>query len=80
MEGVQRVYDTGIRYTKDRYIPNTIGSVIYIVLYTVLVFYITEFLMRGKVTRLLYMGTMVMVVAMIYSGEVRYEENKGLVL
>jgi hypothetical protein len=70
MEGVERVYDTGLRYAKKRYVPDTLGSVLYIVLYTLIVFYITEFLMKGLVTRWLYIGSVVMVVAMIYSGSV----------
>lgn len=70
MEGVKRVYDTGIQYTKKQYVPNTWASLIYILLYTAITFYVTEFLMRGKITRVLYMGTLVMVVAMIYGGAV----------
>ena len=70
MEGVERVYTSGVHYAKDRYVPDTVGSLIYIVLYTAIVFYITEFLMRGKVTRWLYLGSLAMVIAMIYGGSV----------
>lgn len=76
MEGVQRVYDSGIRYAKKRYVPDTLGSILYILLYTAIVFYVTEFLMRGKITRWFYLGSIVMIVAMIYSGVVVIgEEN-----
>ena len=76
MEGVQRVYDSGIRYAKKRYVPDTLGSILYILLYTAIVFYVTEFLMKGKITRWFYLGSIVMIVAMIYSGVVVIgEEN-----
>jgi hypothetical protein len=52
-----------------------VGSVIFIVLYTVTVFYMTEFLLRGRLTRWLYLGTIAMSVAMIYAGEVEIDEN-----
>lgn len=68
MEGIQRIYDTGIGYAKRRYLPNTIGSVLYLLLYTVTVFALTEYLMRGIITRWLYIGSVIMVVSMIYSG------------
>ncbi len=68
MEGIKRVYDTGISYAKRRYLPNTLGSVLYILLYTVLVFALTEYLMRGVITRWLYIGSVIMVVSMVYSG------------
>jgi hypothetical protein len=70
MEGIERVYDTGIHYVKKRYIPDTLSSVVYILLYTVIVFYMTEFLMKGRISRWLYIGTVIMVVSMIYSGAV----------
>lgn len=73
MEGIQRVYDTGIQYTKKRYVPSNWGSFIYILLYTIIVFYITEVIMRGQITRWLYLGTMVMTVMWIYEGSVRLE-------
>ena len=76
MEGVQRVYDLGLRYVKKRYVPDTLGSILYILLYTAIVFYVTEFLMKGKITRWFYLGSIVMVIAMIYSGVVVIgEEN-----
>lgn len=76
MEGVQRVYDSGLRYAKKRYVPDTLGSILYILLYTAIVFYVTEFLMKGKITRWFYLGSIVMVIAMIYSGVVVIgEEN-----
>lgn len=77
MEGVQRVYDSGLRYVKRQYVPDTASSILYIVLYTVIVFYITEFLMRGKITRLFYLGSVVMVIAMVYSGAVVIEDDKN---
>jgi hypothetical protein len=77
MEGVQRVYDSGLRYVKRRYVPDTASSILYIVLYTVIVFYVTEFLMRGKITRLFYLGSVVMVIAMVYSGAVVIEDDKN---
>ena len=75
MEGVQRVYTSGITYAKQRYVPDTLGSVVYIVLYTVIVFYVTEFLMKGKIIRWLYLGSIAMIVAMVYAGEVSVEED-----
>jgi len=70
MEGVQRVYMTGVRYVKQRYIPNPSLSILYIVFYTAFVFLLTEYLMRGVVTRWLYIGTFIMVVSMVYSGAI----------
>jgi hypothetical protein len=70
MEGVQRVYTTGVRYVKRRYIPNPSLSILYIVLYTAFVFLLTEYLMRGVITRWLYVGTIIMIVSMIYSGAI----------
>jgi hypothetical protein len=73
MDGVQRVYDTGIGYAKARYVPNTTASILTIVLYTAVVFWLTEFLFRVKVIRWLYMGSIVMVISMVYAGTVRKE-------
>ena len=75
MEGIERVYDTGIRYVKKRYVPSTLGSVVFILLYTLVVFYMTEYLMKGKLTRWLYIGSVVMVVSMVYSGSWVYNES-----
>jgi hypothetical protein len=77
MEGVQRVYTTGISYTKQRYIPSTWGSVLYIVLYTVAVFYITEILLKGYITRWLYFGSVVMILAWVYEGSVTERDLIG---
>lgn len=71
MEGIRRVYDTGFQYAKKKYVPNTVFSVFYIVLYTLFVFILTEYLMRGQVTRWLYIGSVVMIVSMVYSGSLQ---------
>lgn len=74
MEGIERVYETGLRYVKGRYVPDRgaslVISIVSIVLYTVVVFLLTEWLMRGKVTRWLYLGSLIMVMSMVYSGTV----------
>lgn len=74
MEGIERVYETGLRYVKGRYVPDKgaslVISIVSIVLYTVVVFLLTEWLMRGKVTRWLYLGSLIMVMSMVYSGTV----------
>lgn len=74
MEGIQRIYDTGIGYAKARYVPNTTMSILSIILYTAVVFWITEILLRGQVTRWLYVGSIVMVISMVYAGTVRKED------
>lgn len=71
MEGVQRVYDTGFKYVKKKYVPNTLLSLLSILLYTICVFILTEYLMRGQITRWLYIGSVIMVISMIYSGSLR---------
>lgn len=77
MEGIQRVYDTGFQYAKKRYVPNTalslpsLLSLLSIVLYTLFVFILTEYLMRGQITRWLYIGSVVMVISMVYSGSLQ---------
>lgn len=74
MEGIERVYETGLRYVKGRYVPDRgaslVISIVSIVLYTAIVFLLTEWLMRGKVTRWLYLGSLIMVMSMVYSGTV----------
>jgi|LauGreDrversion4_2_1035121.scaffolds.fasta_scaffold195009_2 hypothetical protein len=76
MEGVQRVVDTSLRYTQSRYVPrgetlmSQVMSVAYIVLYTAVVWVLTEYLMRGKLTRWLYLGTVAMTVAFVYAGAI----------
>jgi hypothetical protein len=74
MEGVERVYHTGYQYAKARYIPHTVGSVLSILVYTAVVFYLTEYLLRGRLTRWLYLGSAVMVISMIYRGDVTERE------
>jgi len=69
MEGVERVYRTSVEYAKGRYVPDTAASVVSILLYTVMVFVLTEVLMRGKLTRWLYLGSVAMVVSMVYAGQ-----------
>lgn len=76
MEGIERIVNTSVRYTQSRYVPrgesltSKVLSVAYIVVYTAVVWLLTEYLMRGKVTRWLYMGTVAMTVAFMYSGVV----------
>lgn len=72
LQGAQRVLHTGVERAKQQYLPTTwtLGSVLYILLYTAMVFYVTEYLMRGTLTRWLYMGTMAMAVSLIYRGVV----------
>lgn len=74
MEGIQRVYDTGIGYAKSRYVPDTTVSAIWIMIYTFLVFWVTEFLFRSKAMRWLYIGSLAMIVSMIYAGSIRKED------
>lgn len=70
MEGVQRVYRSGIGYAKRRYLPDTMTSILYILLYTVVVYVLTEYLMKGQITRWLYIGTIIMIISMVYSGSI----------
>jgi len=77
MEGVGRIYHTGYQYAKARYVPHTAGSVLSILVYTVVVFYLTEYLLRGRLTRWLYLGSVVMVISMIYRGDVTERELLG---
>jgi hypothetical protein len=73
MDGIDRIYQTGVRYAKHQYVPNRaslVVSIVSILLYTVVVFIITEWLMRGRITRWLYLGTVAMVVSMVYSGTI----------
>lgn len=70
MEGVQRVYTTGIQYTKKQYLPRSWGSLLSILLYTIVGFYITEYLVKGQLTRWLYLGSVVMILAWVYEGSV----------
>ena len=74
MEGIQRVYETALRYVKGRYVPDKgaslVVSIVSIILYTAVVFLLTEWLMRGKLTRWLYLGSILMIISMVYSGTV----------
>ena len=74
MEGVERIYHTGYQYAKARYVPDTAGSVLSIFIYTAVVFYLTEYLLRGRLTRWFYLGSVVMVISMIYRGDVTERE------
>lgn len=68
MDGIQRIYHTGFQYAKKQYVPNNVLSMISIIIYTSIVFILTEYIMRGKITRWLYMGSIIMIISMIYSG------------
>lgn len=72
LQGIQRVADNSLVYTQQTYVPRSweIGSILSIVLYTLVVFYVTEYLLRGRITRWLYLGTLVMVGSLLYRGEV----------
>lgn len=72
LEGVTRITDNTLSYTQQTYIPRSwdIGSILYILSYTVIVWYVTEYLLRGRITRWLYLGTLVMVGSLLYRGEV----------
>lgn len=76
MEGINRIYQTGIRHAKHQYVPNRASpvlSIISILLYTIFVLVLTEWIMRGTLTRWLYLGSVVMVVSMVYSGTITLE-------
>ena len=70
LEGIGNIYRTGIQYTKRQYFPTSwaIGSILYILLYTLGVYYVTEYLLKGQLTRWVYLGTMAMVLSFIYRG------------
>jgi len=72
LQGVQRIADNTLSYSKKTYLPQTwdVGSVLYIIGYTILVFFATEVLLRGKLTRWLYLGSVLMVGSLLYRGEV----------
>jgi len=70
LKGVENIYHTGIQYTKRQYLPTSwaIGSILYILLYTIGVYYFTEYLLKGRLTRWVYLGTVAMALSFIYRG------------
>lgn len=66
MEGVYNVYQTGVHYAKEKYYPTTIKHFIYIIIYLLITYYITDYFLNFKLIRWIYVGTLVVAIATLY--------------
>ena len=66
MEGIHNVYQTGVHYAKEKYYPTTIRHFIYIIIYLLITYYITDYFLNFKLIRWIYVGTLVVAIATLY--------------
>jgi hypothetical protein len=68
MDGVERVYDTGVTYAKDRYYPTSFRHFVYIAIYFLITYYVTDYFLDFRLIRWIYLGTLVVIVATLLVG------------
>lgn len=68
MDGVERVYETGVTYAKDRYYPTSFRHLIYIAIYIAVTFYVTDFFMNFRLFRWIYLGTLAVILITVFYG------------
>jgi 4-hydroxybenzoate polyprenyltransferase len=66
MEGVHNVYQKGFDFAKERYYPTSIQHFIYIIIYLLITYYISDYFLNFKLIRWIYIGTLIVAIATLY--------------
>lgn len=76
MDGIKNVYTRGKEYVRDTYYPTSLRHFIYIAIYFVLTFYITDYFLNFKLIRWIYVGTIIVIIASLYHEPNKENEKK----
>jgi hypothetical protein len=69
---MENIWNAGIDYVKSKLYPFTLSHLIYAVVTTVAVYYITEYFLRIRLIRWIYFGTLTVIAATLFnSGETK---------
>jgi len=76
MDGIQNVYQKGKEYVLEMYYPTSLRHFIYIAIYFIITFYITDYFLNFKLIRWIYVGTIIVIIASLYREPTKEHEKK----
>jgi hypothetical protein len=75
MEGVHNVYQKSIDLAKEKYYPTSIRHFIYIIIYLLITYYISDYFLNFKLIRWIYVGTIIVAIATLYHEPYQTEQR-----
>lgn len=63
---MENIYNAGIEYVKNKIFPLTLSHIIYVIIMSAVIYYITEYFLRFNLIRWIYVGTLVVIAATLF--------------
>ena len=76
MDGIKNVYTRGKEYAIKMYYPTSLRHFVYIAIYFIVTFYITDYFLNFKLIRWIYVGTLIVIIASLYHEPTKENEKK----
>ena len=76
MDGIENVYIRSKEYAMKTYYPTSLRHFIYIAIYFVLTFYITDYFLNFKLIRWIYVGTLIVIIASLFREPTKENEKR----
>lgn len=76
MDGIKNVYTHGREYVKQTYYPTSLRHFVYITIYFIITFYITDYFLNFKLIKWIYVGTIIVIIASLYREPTKENEKK----
>jgi hypothetical protein len=64
---MENIWNAGIDYVKSKLYPFTLSHLIYAIITTVAVYYVTEYFLRIRLIRWIYFGTLAVIAATMFN-------------
>lgn len=64
---MENLYIWGINYVKNKLYPFTLSHLIYVIITSIVVYYITEYFLRFYLIRWIYFGTLTVIAATLFN-------------
>jgi hypothetical protein len=79
MEGIHNVYSTGIQYSKEKYYPTDFKQFIYIIIYLLVTYYLTNYFLNFKLIKWIYIGTLLVGIATLFYEPYNINKDKKII-
>lgn len=63
---MENIYNAGIQYAKNKLYPLTLSHIIYVIITSLILYYITEYFLRFHLIRWIYFGTLAVIAATLF--------------
>jgi hypothetical protein len=65
---MENIYNWGIQYAINKIYPLTLQHLIYVIITSAIVYYITEYFLRYNLIRWIYFGTLTVIAVELFNG------------